>query len=110
MFWVFARSASNTPCFGLIAEDVEKVNSALATLGKDGKAYSVRYDQINVMLLNELLKEHKAFVAEQSKVQEQGATIVRLQQQIEALTAGLQKMRAQFELNKKAPQTVLNDQ
>ena len=106
----YKSDKNNTPCFGLIAEEVVKVNPALATLGKDGKPYSVRYDQINVMLLNEFLKEHKAFVAEQGKVQEQGATIVGLQQQIEALTAGFEKMRAQLELNKKAPQTVLNAQ
>jgi hypothetical protein len=62
------------------------------------------------MLLNEFLKEHKAFVEEQRKVQEQGATIARLERQIEALTTGLQKVSAQLELTKSAPQTVLNGQ
>lgn len=51
----------------------------------EGKPYSVRYDPVNAMLLNEFLKEHKAFVQEQRKVREQGATIARLEQQIEAL-------------------------
>ncbi len=61
------------------------------------------------MLLNEFLKEHKVFVEEQRKVQEQGATIAGLEKQVEALTAGLQKVSAQLELSKAAPQTVLND-
>ena len=78
--------------------------------------YTVRYDQVNAMLLNEFLKEHK-------KVEEQQATIAELkgnalrqerisarqQKQIEALTAGLQKVSAQLEVSKSAPQTVLND-
>jgi len=61
------------------------------------------------MLLNEFLKEHRAFVEQQQKVEEQGATIARQQKQIDALTAGLQKVSAQLELNKSAPQTVLNN-
>jgi trimeric autotransporter adhesin len=94
--------------FGLVAEEVEKVNPDLVVRDKEGKPYSVRYEQVNAMLLNEFLKEHKAFVEEQRKVQEQGVTIARLEQQIEALTAGLQRVSAQLELNKPAPQTVKN--
>ena len=96
--------------FGLVAEDVEKVNPDLVLRDKEGKTYSVRYDQVNAMLLNEFLKEHNAFVEEQRKVQEQGGTIARLERQIEALTAGLQKVSAQLELSKPAPQTVGNSQ
>jgi hypothetical protein len=95
---------------GLVAEDVAKVNPDLVIRDKEGKPYTVRYDQVNAMLLNEFLKEHKAFVEEQRKVQEQGTTIARLEQQVEALTAGLQKVNTQLELNKAAPRTVLNDQ
>jgi hypothetical protein len=69
------------------------------------------------MLLNEFLKEHKAFVEEQRrmqeqdcKLQEQGAMIARQQKQIDALTAGLQKVSAQLELTKSAPRTVQNNQ
>jgi hypothetical protein len=98
------------PQFGLVAEDVEKVNPDLIVRDKEGKPYSVRYDQVNAMLLNEFLKEHR-------KVEEQQATITQLQQdsakqqkQIEALTAGLQKVSAQLEVSKPAPQTVLNNQ
>jgi Chaperone of endosialidase len=88
---------------GLVAENVEKVNPDLVVRDKEGQPYSVRYDQVNAMLLNEFLKEHKT-------VQRQEATIARLEQQIEALTAGLQRVSAQLELNKAAPQTVLNNQ
>ena len=95
--------ADRIPQFGLVAEDVEKVNPDLIVRGEDGKPYSVRYEQVNAMLLNEFLKEHRS-------VQEQGATIARLQKQIESLTAGLQKVSAQLELSKPAPQTVLNNQ
>jgi hypothetical protein len=90
------------PQFGLIAEEVEKVNPGLVARDAEGKVYTVRYEAVNAMLLNEFLKEHKT-------VQQQGATIARQQKQIEALTAGLQKVSAQLELRKAAPQTVLNN-
>ena len=96
--------------FGLVAEEVAKVNPDLVVRDVEGKPFTVRYDEINAMLLNEFLKEHKAFVEEQRKVHEQGATIARQQKQIEALTAGLQKVSAELELSKAAPQTVQNRQ
>src|SRR5215472_16551320 len=92
-----------TPQFGLVAQQVEKVNSDLVARDGQGKPYTVRYEAVNAMVLNEFLKEHKT-------VQEQGATITELQKQIAALTAGLQKVSAQLELSKTAPQTVLNNQ
>ena len=95
--------------FGLIAEDVEKINPELVTRGNDGRAASVRYDAVNAMLLNEFLKEHRAFVEQQQKVEEQGATIAQQQKQIEALTAGLQKVNAQLEMNNSAPQVAKNN-
>jgi len=88
---------------GLVAEDVEKVNPDLVVRDKEGKPYSVRYDQVNAMLLNEFLKEHH-------QVQDLKATVAQQQKQIDALTAGLQKVSAQLELSKPAPQTVLNNQ
>jgi len=96
------------PQFGLVAEDVEKVNPNLVARDEQGKPYTVRYEAVNAMLLNEFLKEHKAFLEEHGKVQEQGATIARLQKQVEALTAGLQKVSAQLEASKPAPQVVNN--
>jgi len=79
-----------------------EVNPDLVVRDKNGEPLSVRYEQINAMLLNEFLKEHR-------KNEEQQAIIERQQKQIEALTAGLQKVSAQLELSKSAPQTVLND-
>jgi trimeric autotransporter adhesin len=100
-----------------VAEDVEKVNPALVVHDKEGKPYSVRYDQVNALLLNEFLKEHRtvqeqeATIAQlKSTVANQGAIAARQQKQIDALTAGLQKVSAQLELSKPAPQTVLNKQ
>ena len=87
----------------LVAEQVEKVNPDLVTRDAEGKLYTVRYDAINAMLLNEFLKEHR-------KVQELEANAVRQQKQIEALTAGLQKVSAQVELSKAAAQTAQNSQ
>jgi hypothetical protein len=90
------------PQYGLVAEDVEAVNADLVVRDKEGKVNTVRYDAVNAMLLNEFLKEHRT-------VQEQGATIACLQKQVEALSAGLQKVSAQLEVSKPAPRTVLNN-
>ena len=98
---------AGTPQLGLVAEDVDKVNPDLVVRDKGGKPYSVRYDQVNAMLLNEFLKEHRR-VEQQRKDFE--AARAQQQKQIEALTAGLQKVSAQLELRKPAPQTVLNSQ
>ncbi|PYK45329.1 MAG: hypothetical protein DME53_05540 [Verrucomicrobia bacterium] len=97
------------PQFGLVAEEVEKVNPDLVARDAEGKPYTVRYEAVNAMLLNEFLKEHKAFAEERCKVQEQGATIVRLEKQVEMLSTGLQKVSAQLELSKPPPQTVSNN-
>ena len=86
-----------------MAEDVEAVNPNLVVRDKEGKPYSVRYDQVNAMLLNEFLKEHR-------KVLELDANAAAQQKQIEALTVGLQKVSAQLELTKSTSQTVLNSQ
>jgi trimeric autotransporter adhesin len=107
--------SKGAPQFGLVAEEVEKVNPDLVVRDKEGKPHSVRYDAVNAMLLNEFLKEHRT-------VQKQGATIGQLksmvekqeaanaqqQKQIEALTMGLQKVSAQLEASKPAPQMVNN--
>ena len=84
------------PQFGPVAEEVEKVNPDLVVRDADGKPYTVRYEAVNAMLLNEFRKEHR-------RVQE-------LEKQVEKLTAGLQKVSDQLELNKPAPQTVVNNQ
>jgi len=95
----------NIPQFGLVAEEVEKVNPDLVVRDKEGKPYSVRYEAVNAMLLNEFLKEHRKVEQLtkdfQSKFTEQ-------QKQIETLTAGLQKVSTQLEASKPAPQVVNN--
>jgi len=99
--------------FGLIAEEVAAVDPDLVVRDKNGEVYTVRYDAVNAMLLNEFLKEHR-------KVAEQETTIAQLrkdlqvnstrqQKQIDALTAGLQKVSAELDLHKSIPQTVSND-
>ena len=84
------------------------MNPDLVVRDSDGSAYSVRYEQVNAMLLNEFLKEHRTVQDLKSAAAKQEATIARQQKQIEALTAGLQKVSARLELSKAAPQTVLN--
>jgi trimeric autotransporter adhesin len=96
--------------FGLIVEEVAKVNPALVLPDKDGKPYTVRYDAVNAMLLNEFLKEHRTVQDLKSAAAKQEAMIARQQKQIEALTANLQKVSDQLALRKPAPQTVLNNQ
>jgi hypothetical protein len=93
--------------FGLVAEDVEKIKPDLVVRDKEGKPYSVRYDQVNAMLLNEFLKEHRK-IEQQRKDFE--AAIAQQQKQIEALTVALQKVSAQLEVGKLAPRTVVNAQ
>src|SRR5438105_9165407 len=66
------------PQFGLVAEDVEKVDPDLVARDEKGKPYSVRYDQVNAMLLNEFLKEHREVERQQSKIENQEETIIRL--------------------------------
>ena len=104
---------TNTPQFGLIAEEVAEVNPDLVVRDKDGQIYTVRYEAVNAMLLNEFLKEHRKVQELQATVVEQKerfeSKLAQQQKQLEALTAGLQKVSAQLELNKAAPQTVLND-
>ena len=90
------------PQFGLIAEQVEKVNPDLVVKGEDGKVMTVRYDAVNAMLLNEFLKEH-------GKVEKLETTVARQQKQIDAFSAALQKVSTQLELSKAAPRTVLNN-
>jgi len=81
------------PQFGLVAEEVAKVNPDLVARDEEGKPYTVRYEAVNAMLLNEFLKAHKKLEAQQMIIERQ-------QKQIDALTTGLQKVSAAVELNK----------
>ena len=108
----YKGDTTNTPQFGLIAEKVAKVNPALILVDKDGKPYSVRYEQVNAMLLNEFLKEHRKMEKLQNDFQN---TVAQQRREIRALTAQLkeqaaqiQKVSAQVQTNKPAPQMVVN--
>jgi hypothetical protein len=107
----YKSDKTKTPQFGLIAEEVAQVQPDLVVRDENGEIYTVRYDAVNAMLLNEFLKEHKAFVQEQLKVQEQGDTIRDLRREIATLTdavkeqaAQIQRVSAQIEMSNAAPQ------
>jgi trimeric autotransporter adhesin len=109
--------------FGLIAEDVEEINPDLVTRDKEGKPYTVRYNAVNAMLLNEFLKEHRKGLEQDERIAQlkstaanHEATIAQQQREIKDLTAQLkeqaaqiQKVSAQLELNEAAPRTVVNN-
>ena len=102
--------------FGLVAEEVEKVNPDLVVRDKDGKPYSVCYDQVNSMPLNEFLKEHKKVEEQQIVIAELWSTIAQQQkifkreeEQIAGLTFGVQKLSAQMERQRSAPTVVANN-
>jgi trimeric autotransporter adhesin len=98
--------ADRTPQFGLVAEDVERVNPDLVVKDTQGKVYTVRYEAVNAMLLNEFLKEHR-------KVEKLEATVAQQRKDFETaiaqVKAQVQKVSAQLELSKAAPQTVKNN-
>ena len=106
----YKNDGEATPQFGLVAEEVAKANPDLVLRDDNGEIYTVRYEAVNAMLLNEFLKEHR-------KVQEQQATIACLknefeskftqqQKQIEALTAGLEKVTTRVEVANSAARVV----
>ena len=117
----YKSDKTNRPEFGLIAEEVAEVNPDLVVRDEKGEIYTVRYDAVNAMLLNEFLKEHRKVEEQQATITELKstraqqqkdfqATVAHQQKQIEALSAGLQKVSAQLEVSKAKPQTVLNNQ
>jgi hypothetical protein len=111
------------PQFGLVAEDVEKVNPDLVVRDKEGKVNTVRYEQINAMLLNEFLKEHKKVEAQQATIQQlksnaakQGETIAELKQgmgilnaQLKEQAAQIQRVSAQIEMSRPLTTVVLSN-
>jgi Chaperone of endosialidase len=112
----YKRDNTGTPQFGLIAEDVAKVNPDLVVRDKNGEIYTVRYDAVNAMLLNEFLKEHKKVQQQQANIAELKLTVARQQKEMEVFTAQLKEQAAQIqnvsariEAGKSAPQLVLNN-
>jgi hypothetical protein len=116
----YKSDTKDTPQFGLIAEEVAEVNPDLVVRDAASEIYTVRYDAVNAMLLNEFLKEHSKIEQQDRKIQEQEATIVQLRQdfqfkfaeqqrQIKALTSSLEKVNNRLELNKPLQQVVVSD-
>jgi septal ring factor EnvC (AmiA/AmiB activator) len=117
----YKADAKNTPCFGLIAEEVADIDPSLVIRDKNGEPWSVRYDQINAMLLNEFLKAHKKIEQQQGSITELKATVAQQQSKFQATTAEqqkqirnliaqlkeqaiqIQKVSAQIEMSKPAP-------
>jgi uncharacterized coiled-coil protein SlyX len=111
------------PQFGLVAEQVEKVDPDLVARDEQGKPYTVRYEAVNAMLLNEFLKEHRKveeqehkLAVQDSKSKEQNATIIELksalaqqQQQIGLLTSQMQRVSDQLTANETAPAMVVKN-
>jgi Chaperone of endosialidase len=110
----YKSDKTDTAQFGLIAEEVAEVNPNLVVRDEKGEIYTVRYDAVNAMLLNEFLKQHRKVEQQDATIEQQRkdfqAAIAQQQKQIEALTTGLQKMSARLEVSKPATQTVLNKQ
>jgi hypothetical protein len=111
----YKNDKSNIPQFGLIAEEVAKVDPDLVARDKDGEIYTVRYDAVNAMLLNEFLKEHKKVEAQGREIVEQKATISELRKEMATFIARLkeqdskiQKVSAQMALEKPAAQTIVD--
>jgi hypothetical protein len=99
-----------TPQFGLVAEEVEKVNPDLVAHDDQGKPYTVRYEAVNAMLLNEFLKEHHKVESLEKAMAEQQKENAAMRAMLKEQAAQIQKVSAQLELSKTAPQTVLNNQ
>ena len=98
------------PQFGLVAEDVEKVNPDLVARDEQGKPYTVRYDVVNAMLLNEFLKGHRKGEQQDRKIEELAATVAKLESVLKEQASQIQKVSAQVELSKPGARTVGNNQ
>jgi hypothetical protein len=98
----YKNDAKHSPRFGLIAEEVAEVDPNLVARDKEGKPYSVRYDQVNAMLLNEFLKEHR-------KVQELEKGMTGLTAQLKEQTAQIQKVSALIQMNTPAIKMALDN-
>ena len=103
---------AGAPQLGLVAEEVEKVNPDLIIRDKEGKPYTVRYEQVNAMLLNEFLKEHRKVEKLEATVAQQQTSfqsrLAEQEMQIQTLVSGLQKISARVEMSKPATKVASN--
>ena len=112
----YKHDHTGTAQFGLIAEEVAKVNPDLVVRDKNDEIYTVRYDAVNAMLLNEFLKEHKRVEQQRANIADLKSTVAEQQKEMEVLTAQLKEQAAQIqnvtariEAGKLAPRLVLNN-
>jgi uncharacterized coiled-coil protein SlyX len=101
---------TQSPAFGLIAEEVAKADPNLIVRDSRGQPESVHYEMVNAMLLNEFLKAHQKLEAQDATIAELKSTVAKQQKGMEALTAQVQKVSAQIEVNKPAPQLTANNE
>ena len=106
----YKSDTRNTPQFGLIAEEVAEVNPDLVVRDKNGDIYTVRYEAVNAMLLNEFLKVRKAFLDEENKVQKLEVALETVNARLKEQEAKIEKVSAHFEINRHAPQVALRNQ
>jgi hypothetical protein len=104
----YKNDAKSTPCFGLIAEEVAEVSKDLVVRDKSGEVLSVRYDQVNAMLLNEFLKEHRKNEKQESTIAELKAELATLSATVREQAAEIQKVHAKIESTKRTHQVALN--
>ena len=124
----YKSDKTSTPQFGLIAEEVAEVNPDLVVRDEKGEIYTVRYDAVNAMLLNEFLKEHRTVEEHEATITQVKSTVAKQEakiaqqqkdfqskfaeqeKQLKALTSGMEKVSAQLEVTRPAPRTVVNNQ
>jgi hypothetical protein len=99
---------ARTPQYGLVAEEVEKVNPNLVAHDGHGKVYTVRYEAVNAMLLNEFLKEHRRVEELEANAAQQQKEIKALKAELKEQASQIQKVSAQLEASKPAPRVVNN--
>jgi hypothetical protein len=97
------------PQFGLVAEQVEEVNPDLVARDEEGKSYTVRYEAVNAMLLNEFLKEHRKVESQDKRVQELETTVGQLKSALKEQASQIQKVNEELEVSKAASQLVVNN-
>jgi Chaperone of endosialidase len=104
----YKSDTTGTPQFGLIAEEVAEVNPDLVVRDADGEIYTVRYDAVNAMLLNEFLKEHRKNEEQEKTIAELKSGMTALAVTVKEQASQIQKVSAQLEASKPAPQVVKN--
>ncbi len=106
----YKSDTRNTPQFGLIAEEMAEVNPDLVVRDKNGDIYTVRYEAVNAMLLNEFLKVRKAFLEEENKVRKLQVALETVNARLKEQEAKIEKVSERFEINRHAPQVALCNQ